>query len=347
MSHPVNTVEPVAVVVDELNPAQQEVIDALGAPREERPVFDAGLRDELAAELEDGLAPVVAAMPAGTAGRSGAGAHMAVGGRGAVDHAGPLTITKHLLSAVHGCEVRFLEEDATGFRWSVPLARGSVAHKAIELSVNLLGRGAWTPSALVDEALARLADDDRSLGDWLRDLDDVSRAELRNEANDCVAKFLECWPPLSPSWRPVLESRLRADLACGRIQLVGKVDLTLGRPVGTTAGKVLVDLKTGGFSPAHVDDLRFYALVETLRLGVPPRRLATYYLDAGRMRGEDVTVESLFSAVARVVDGVGHIVALRLGSVTAVRRVGPPCRWCPLLSSCSDGQAHLAEAEDR
>src|SRR5262245_31365846 len=102
---------PVATVAEGLNPAQQEVIDALGAPPSERPVFDAGLRLELRAELEAGLTLVVETLDA---------------------TAGPLTITKHLLAAVHGCEVRFLEEDRAGFEWSVPLARGSVAHKAIE-----------------------------------------------------------------------------------------------------------------------------------------------------------------------------------------------------------------------
>ena len=36
----------------ELNPAQREVVELLGAPESERPRFDAGLRHELRAELE-------------------------------------------------------------------------------------------------------------------------------------------------------------------------------------------------------------------------------------------------------------------------------------------------------
>ena len=77
--------------------------------------------------------------------------------------------------------------------------------------------------------------------------------------------FLECFPPLEARWRPVTESRLRADLCDDRIVLSGKVDLTVGRADGLRAGKVLLDLKTGGFAPAHREDLRFYALLETLR----------------------------------------------------------------------------------
>ena len=86
--------------------------------------------------------------------------------------------------------------------------------------------------------------------------------------------------------------------------LSGKVDLALGQAEGDLAGKVLVDLKTGGFSPVHLDDLRFYALIETVRLGTPPRRLATYYLDQGRFVPEDVTEALLRSTTARVIDGV-------------------------------------------
>lgn len=313
--------------VEVLNPAQQEVLDVLGEPRARRRSFDAGLRTELRAELEAGLAPLAEAL--GPPGERPA-----------------LYLSKHTVASVHGCEVRFVHEDAVGFPgWSVPTARGTVAHKAIELSVHL--RGAPAPLELVDKAITRLAEGDRSLADWLGGLGDTERAELRAEANDRVAKFLECWPPLRTRWRPVTESRLSLDLCDGRVALRGKVDLVLGQPRGTIAGKVLVDLKTGGFAPVHVDDLRFYALIETLRLGVPPRRLATYYLDSGRFMCEDVTEAVLLSAAARLVDGARHVVALRAGSRPALARVGPTCRWCPLLDGCDPGRQHVGATDDR
>ena len=55
---------------------------------------------------------------------------------------------------------------------------------------------------------------------------------------------------------------MRAELCGGRVVLSGKADLTLGQPEGTGAGKVIIDLKTGGFAPVHREDLRFYALLE-------------------------------------------------------------------------------------
>jgi hypothetical protein len=129
--------------------------------------------------------------------------------------------------------------------------------------------------------------------------------------------------------------------------LNGKVDLSLGHaPRGTTANKVLVDLKTGGFSPNHQDDLRFYALIETVRLGTPPRRLATYYLDSGQFRVEDVTEALLWSATRRTVDGARKMAELRTREREARFLPGPGCRWCPISDTCEPGQAWLAAGAD-
>jgi hypothetical protein len=158
--------------------------------------------------------------------------------------------------------------------------------------------------------------------------------------------FLECFPRLEPRWRPVAESRLRADLNDDRIVLSGKVDLTVGRAEGLRAGKVLVDLKTGGFSPSHREDLRFYALVETLRLGVPPRVLGTYYLDGGRLHQEGVTEPLLRGALERVVDGAAAAVALLHEGREPQLKPGPPCRWCPRRATCDVGRRYLEREDD-
>ena len=73
---------------------------------------------------------------------------------------------------------------------------------------------------------------------------------------------------------------MRVDLCDERIVLRGKYDLALGRAQGTEARVLIVDFKTGDRHGSHLDDLRYYALLETIRNGVPPFRVATYYLDA-------------------------------------------------------------------
>jgi hypothetical protein len=139
---------------------------------------------------------------------------------------------------------------------------------------------------------------------------------------------------------------VRQDICGERVVLRGKVDLTLGAPDGLVAGKVLVDLKTGASKGAHLDDLRFYALVETLRLGTPPLRLGTYYLDQGRLVPEDVTEAMLESTVARVVAGVTKMVELEIRSRPAVRRAGPMCNWCKLRVGCDEGNSWLRAVEE-
>lgn len=301
----------------DLNPAQQEILDLLGAPAEQRPTFDAALRHELKAELEAAVAHLVPDL----------------------DPDESFFVSKHKLSSVHGCEVRLLAEEDLGFEWSVPTARGTVAHKAVELSVHW--RGEPTPTELVDESLARLTNGGDALAEFLQRATEVDLAELRGEALDRVTKFLESFPPLQARWRPVTESRARVELAEGRIVLSGKVDLSLGQARGTTAGKVLIDLKTGGFTPSHLDDLRFYALLETLRLGTPPRLVTSYYLDSGTARPEPVTVGLLEATVARVGDGIERLVGLAHGTVEPALRPGIGCRWCVRLAECDAGRAHL------
>jgi hypothetical protein len=306
----------------EHNPAQAEVLAALGARPHERPEFDPRLRSDLRDELEERLAPVAERLPEGET----------------------LWVSKHLLSSVHGCEGLYLAREAEEFAWTAQTARGTVSHKAIELSVSW--RGDPSAGELVDEALARLIAGDARIGDYLGGLREGERAELHGEATERVNMFLECFPKLEPRWRPVAESRLRAELNGDRIVLLGKVDLTVGRAEGLRAGKVLVDLKTGSFSPAHREDLRFYALVETLRLGVPPRSLATYYLDGGRLQQETVSEALLRGAVERVVDGADTAVSLLHEGRAPVLKAGPPCRWCPQRHTCETGRRYLAHEDD-
>ena len=306
-----------SVPIPAYNPAQQRVIDLLGRPTT-APVFDAGIGEQLRTDLEDALSPHVERL----------------GGE-------RLFVSKHALAQMHGCEAHHLATKDT-FEWSLATVRGTVAHKAIELSVHW--RAEPFPAELVDEAIARLINEDIGSGPFLGTLGTGDLAQLRGEVNDLVAGFLECFPPLRSSWTPVTESRVRVELCGGLIVLSGKVDLTLGRHQGN--GKVIIDLKSGFGSPTHKEDLRFYALVETIKLGVPPRLVATYELDTARPHPEEVTAAVLQSALARTIDGAIKLIELHDGRPPTVRP-GAPCRWCPLRTTCAEGIAHLAAADER
>ena len=64
-----------------------------------------------------------------------------------------------------------LAEDGGEFEVTVPIARGSVAHKAIELAIHW--KGEPVPLDLVDEAMARLTESDSWMTDWLRTCGDT------------------------------------------------------------------------------------------------------------------------------------------------------------------------------
>lgn len=247
-----------------------------------------------------------------------------------------LYLSKHGVSSVLGCEVQHVLDD--DFSWSPAVAGGQVAHRAVQLMVNW--RGDPVPADLVDEAIARLADADTSLGDWIAGLSDADLADLRGFAVDKLIKFQECFPPLDARAAPSVESSVRWP-AVGPITLSGKVDLVIGRPAGAESRKVIVDLKTGWSSPQHREDLRFYALLETLRTQIPPRKLASFYLDAGEPVVEDVTEGVLLAATRRTLDAVNAEIELKVEGRDPIKRPGRSCRWCPLSDRCDEGKAYL------
>ena len=245
-------------------------------------------------------------------------------------------LSKSKIGSVLGCEYHHLHP--AEFVWNAALAAGTVAHRAIELLVGW--RGEPIPATLVAEAIERLIDAPGNIGDWLAQMSEADRADLVNAAVDRVVKFTESFPPLDMRFIPVAESSVRWPEK-GAIVLAGKTDLTLGRAENGEARKVIIDLKTGGMWPNHLDDLRFYALLETMRIGIPPRKIAGFYLDAGRAVVEDVTIDTLRSAAHRTLDALGLAVELLEGR-EPVRRPQASCRWCPHADDCEPGSAWLA-----
>lgn len=297
-----------------LNPAQQSTLQRLGTPVSERPRFPTTVATRLRDDMAARLAPIAERLR------------------------GDLYLNKHRIDRSLGCEVR-PDDD---FEWNAPRARGAVGHKAIELSV--MRRDNPPPLELVDDAIGALIAGQRGLGEWLGQQDETTLARVRAEANAHLVSFLETWPPIEAAWVPVLEGALAADI--GRVRLAGRPDLTLGSAKGDVASKVIVDFKTGRVRDVHVADLRFYALIDTLKIGTPPRLLVTSYLDSGALAVEQVTEDLLAAAADRVVDAAGRIATLEAGERDPRRRPSVACRWCPVLDECEEGTAFLAAARD-
>ncbi|MDQ1402832.1 MAG: hypothetical protein QOG03_1148 [Actinomycetota bacterium] len=307
-----------------LTPAQDNVRRDLMAAGQPRPTFDDGLARSLRNQLTEATASIAERLELlGT----------------------ELVVRKADLSRVHQCEGWSEAEQAEGFPgWTPARAKGTIAHKAVELSAFIAEGHSRPPLELVDLAIDRTIQDgdDYTPRPWLLEASAVELGELRSGANDLVAKFLESFPPLKPKWRPRLESPVTLDLHNGTISLRSRVDLALGRAEGREAHVLLVDFKSGRAHAGHVDDLRFYALLETLRSGVPPFRVATYYLDAGTWSHEDIDIDILASATRRVVAGVTKLAELRMGERAPTLTAGAACGWCPARLGCEAADAAAA-----
>ena len=284
-----------------------------------RPRFDRDLAAGLRRGMEDALAPVAEQ----------------------VDRR--MRVSKHDLSSVHACEAYWRAEKDT-FAWAPRNAYGSIAHRALRLSISL--RDDCAPLDLVDMAVDAYVGESEGdgLGAYLLAASPLDLAELRAQANDVVVQFLECFPPLRREWRPRTDTPILVKLCADRISLRGKPDLAFGQATGTEARVLIVDLKTGWSYPHHFDDLRFYALLQTLKTGVPPYRIASYYLDSATFHHEDVTVATLEIAAGRTVDGVRKVARLLHDPGPAAISPGPTCRWCRLRHEC-DGPAQLETDE--
>jgi hypothetical protein len=264
-----------------LTPAQQRTLDAL--KRTDDPlVFDPAFVAALRRDAADGIAELAERLD---------------------DR--PLAVNKFNVAAVLICEAHFVDPEP--FEWNPAIACGRVAHRAIELQLNW--RGEPTPTDLVDEALARLADDDSSIGDWIAGLSPGDEADVRGRAVARVTQFTECFPPLRRTWHPVTEAQVRWPLD-GPITLRAKADIVIGRPVAGESRKVLIDLKSGRIVDRHRDDLRFYALVETLAREVPPRSVASFSLEAGEAVVDQVSASMLRSSLRRTFDAVSRMIEL-------------------------------------
>lgn len=299
----------------EINPLQTEVLDALGLPENWQP-----LPSDVVTRVEQHLLSAVHDLSEQFTPED------------------PLRVNKHSLSTIHGCESHFMAVRAAPFAWNVNTVRGTIVHKAIELLLNW--RDPVFPGDVVDAAITSVADNPReSASEFLSDLSAHEMAELRGAVVGAVANFIECFPPIKTAWRPLVEYSARYELFNRSIVLTSRMDLVLG----AVGRKVIIDLKTGRITPTHRDDLRFYALVETLRSRQPPRQLGTYSLDAARLDHEEVTEGLLVAAVRRTADGIRAMTEVITATRAPNLRPGNQCFWCPLNDSCDEGQKYLRQ----
>jgi hypothetical protein len=239
-----------------------------------RPSVDPGLAGGLREWLEDGVAEAIGGLPC--------------------DHP-PLVVDRRALAG------RPELPPGPTRAVTVPLARGAL--------VGVLFRQLVTTGHIGDpmaDAMAALEVDDRSadIVDLVHHLPAGERAALGHQVTAHAAILVSHWPAIAPAWFPRTRDRIAIPLAGGRIVLTGVLDLVLGAPSTGRASVCLVDVRSGERRAEHRTDLHFHGLLETLRGGAAPFRLATYYSGTGEVDAEDVPDALLAAAVQRAIDGV-------------------------------------------
>jgi len=255
---------------------------------------------------------------------------------GPFEPATPLRVSKERLNELARCQGLFsalIAGEGEPFRYGPRAARGSLVHKAIEIEVG--SSHAVDAHELAGRAASRLGED-RQFGLYWGGLDQLDRDGLLMEAVRTLESFRASFPPWHEVRRrlvPVSEQWLEASFAGGAVTILGKVDLMLNRPDPTRSTRVLLDLKSGKAWPDHPEDMRLYALLYTLRYGVPPRRVATLFLESGNPQVEEVTEATLDRAADRVIGAIRTMSVLGAG-VEPELRAGPQCGRCPRRDGC-------------
>jgi len=253
-------------------------------------------------------------------------------------------VTKDAVVGVRRCEVRHLAElarRAEGDR--TPRTPALVRGRLLDVLFRQVATiGTVGPDPVADALAACRLDGDDTATD-LDGLDDADRLAVRTEVVAAAERLVAAWPRLPPGAGVRTQERVVVVLAGGRVLLSGRPDLTIGRPTLHRAGVLVVEAKGGRFRPAHLEELRFYTLLEALRWGVAPFRGVVWCLGDGRLESVDVDADLVWSEALRVADAIARLTRLAAGEVPRAA-ANPLCPSCPLVEGCPAGARQVALA---
>src|ERR1700722_5132603 len=255
-----------------------EVLALLRGDAASRPRFDPGLAGGLRAWLEDAAYDVVAA-------------------RG--EHAPPLLLGARLLLG---------SSDEQQVELGAATDRPDLSRLVHTLLRQLVHTGE------IHDPLADAPDALRAAGDeadvrQLESLPVTARTALAETLALHARNLRALVPRFAPGWMPRTHDRVAIPLAGGRVVLHGMFDIVVGLPQPHTASLCALGLSTGGPWAVARRSLHYLSLLETLRSGTPPFRLALLESASGRYGVEDVREEHLRAIASHLAAWLAHVPA--------------------------------------
>jgi len=251
-------------------------------------------------------------------------------------------VTKDAVTSVRRCEARHLA-DLAGRRAPVQPVPALVRGRLVDALFRQVATIGWVGDDPVADALAACAAEGEPEGASLDGLADADRAKVQAEVIAASAALVAAWPRLPAGAGLRTQERVLVPLGGGRVVLSGRPDLAIGRPTRRRAGVLVVEAKSGRFRPAHLEELRFYALLEALRWGVAPFRVVVWSLGDGRIEAVEVDSDLVWSETLRVADAITRLTRLAAGEAPRTS-ANPLCPFCPLVDRCPDGLRQIALA---
>jgi hypothetical protein len=248
------------------------------------------------------------------------------------------------VAGVRRCEVRHLADlVARAGSGAAPASPALVRGRLLDALFRQVATVGTVGPDPVADAVAGASAEDEGLGIGLEDLGVAERQQVSDEVTAAAARLVASWPALPPGAGLRTQERVLVGLAGGRVLLSGRPDLTIGRPRWDRAGVLVVEAKSGAFRPAHLEELRFYVLLEALRWRVAPFRAVVWCLGDGRIEGFDVDADLVWSEALRVADAITRLTRLAAGEAPRAS-ANPLCPSCPQLAGCPDGARQVALA---
>ena len=248
-----------------------------------------------------------------------------------------LWLNKTKVTAALGCARKHQADLGVKRSWDLRGVQSSVTHNALRLATIM--EDEQDPMQLVNNAVRSILDSGGGAAEYLASATSSELMTLQLEATQAVTAYLETFPKFTSADWPVTHKTVQADFGGGAIKVTARIDLMVGNSLEDR--KVIINLKTGGPAPLHAEDLRFYALLETLRRTGAPRRVFTYYLSNGSASSEDISCDVLQAAAERVVAAVKRTLELNAGTATPETMPDDPCKWCRVQKDCGPGTLYL------